>query len=843
MRYGLRLPLVLCATILLGVACDSFSDPTTGDLRVSVATSGGDVDLNGYAVLVDGVERTTIGVNGVAVVRSLPTGSHDVTLSDVAPNCTMGTTSIGAIVNGGKTTNMDFTVACVASGVRVTTTTTGIDLDVDGYAVAVDGVAAGVVGVNGSVQVTRLAPGTHTVTLNGAATNCGVGGDNPRSITVASGEIVAVGFGVACAAVTGIVEIRASTTGLDLDANGYTVRLNGGVPSPLTINGVVRFPGLAAGDYSIALDSASNNCTVGGTNPRSLSVTAGGAKRDTARTTFEVSCRAVTGVIEVSAATSGVEMDADGYTVRVDGVGVQVLGINGTVRFTGVAVGSHTIRLEGVAGNCSVADTPRAVDVTAGGITRDTARTTFQVTCLAYGSLRIVTTTSGAEIDPDGYQVVVDESCDPSGYYCNYAWAGALGTNDAVTIPNLALGPHAVQLSGVARNCILAGENPRATRTDPGVTTEAAFAITCAQTARVQVTLTTSGVDPDVNGYDVTLDGAVFDTSTTIGSNATVTIANLVAGDYRVTISRMDLNCNVAGLNPRTVSAVGGSTVPVGFDVTCTAVGQLALVSNGDGNDEIYLVKANGTSLTRLTTNVASDADPTWSPDGSKIAFRSNRAGSADIYVMNADGSSPIRLTTVSAADYQPSWSPDGTRIAFTSGRDGNPEIYVMNANGSNPVRLTTDGATPTTDADPAWSPDGTKIAFWSERDGVAEIYVMNPDGSNPVRVTTSGGNDQPAWSPDGVKLAFRHQVCSYYYYYYCEYHLFVVNADGSGPAPLTSGYRDDADPDWSRDGAWIAFSTAYCDGYYNCITVVKPNGTDYSRILIGPYVQPVWRP
>src|SRR5437867_5576550 len=137
--------------------------------------------------------------------------------------------------------------------------------------------------------------------------------------------------------------------------------------------------------------------------------------------------------------------------------------------------------------------------------------------------------------------------------------------------------------------------------------------------------------------------------------------------------------------------------------------------------------------------------------------FRHALDANTELYVMNADGSNPARLTNNSAADYQPTWSPDGSRIAFVSERDGNAEIYVMNAaDGSNPVRLTTDVGTPAFDGDPAWSPDGSKIAFWSRRDGNGEIYVMNPDGLNVTRLTTNAVDDlQPAWSPDGSRLVF----------------------------------------------------------------------------------------
>jgi Tol biopolymer transport system component len=126
---------------------------------------------------------------------------------------------------------------------------------------------------------------------------------------------------------------------------------------------------------------------------------------------------------------------------------------------------------------------------------------------------------------------------------------------------------------------------------------------------------------------------------------------------------------------------------------------------------DIFVMKADGTGRTNLTNDLSGTRrcgrgycppdGPAWSPDGTKIAFRSNRTGVYDLYVMNADGSGVTVLTADSATEGRPAWSPDGTKIAFSSDRDGNNEIYVMNADGSGVVRLTDN---PASDAQPAWT-------------------------------------------------------------------------------------------------------------------------------------------
>lgn len=154
------------------------------------------------------------------------------------------------------------------------------------------------------------------------------------------------------------------------------------------------------------------------------------------------------------------------------------------------------------------------------------------------------------------------------------------------------------------------------------------------------------------------------------------------------------------------------------------ALPKIAFASVRDnGNHDIYLMDANGSNEIRLTTSLAYDDQPAWSPDGSTLAFMTNRDGNFEIYSMPGVGGVPTRLTNNPAGDGFPAYSPNGTKIAFVRGDLRNPssfEIWVMNADGSNQVRLTNDSVI---DGVPSWSPDGTRIVFMS---GGASVFDPN---------------------------------------------------------------------------------------------------------------------
>ena len=262
---------------------------------------------------------------------------------------------------------------------------------------------------------------------------------------------------------------------------------------------------------------------------------------------------------------------------------------------------------------------------------------------------------------------------------------------------------------------------------------------------------------------------------------------------------------------------------------------------------QLFTINASGSGARQLTSFADSDAVwAAWSPSGTQIAFERdvytgvfvNRAA---IYTMNADGSGSRPLTPT-GLNGRPSWSPDGSLIAFSTLRYGKQAtISVMTANGSRVRKVLT---TPLPRKgfglgldSPTFSPDGKRIAFvWIKRSGSA-IFTMKASGGGLVQVTPwqkGGVADKIDWSPDGARIAFsspgigdRPGISS---------NVYVVRPDGSGRVKITNtrgGKINNGFDCWSPDGKKIAF-VSNRSGKYE-IYVMNANGTGVTQVTRGP--------
>ena len=173
-----------------------------GNLTATTSTTGSSLDPDGYTVTVDGGPNQPIATNNSTGVTftGLADGSHSVALSGVAANCTVSSANPQTVtVPAGGTATVAFTLSCVTppGNLTVTTSTSGLSLDLNGYTVTVNGQSRAI-SINGSVTFTGLPAGNQSVTLSDVAVNCTVTGSNPRDVAVPSGATASTNFTVSC---------------------------------------------------------------------------------------------------------------------------------------------------------------------------------------------------------------------------------------------------------------------------------------------------------------------------------------------------------------------------------------------------------------------------------------------------------------------------------------------------------------------------------------------------------------------------------------------------------------------------------------------------------------------
>jgi TolB protein len=227
------------------------------------------------------------------------------------------------------------------------------------------------------------------------------------------------------------------------------------------------------------------------------------------------------------------------------------------------------------------------------------------------------------------------------------------------------------------------------------------------------------------------------------------------------------------------------------------------------------------------------DSAPSWSPDGTRLAFESFRDGNFEIYVVNADGSNPVRLTNDTAGDSSPVWSPVSDEIAFVSNRFGNADILLLTLNGI----VSTLTTTVAPDSSPAWSPDGSMIAYKTHADVLANICLIGRDGLNQHCLTTAPSEyGAPIWSPTGGSLAVNAKQST------GGYGIDIFNVkDGSIAELYSEGVEPVGVPAWSADGMRVVFQAHTGAGMDLFMAAVPTN--EFSQITFTPSFdgEPIW--
>lgn len=270
----------------------------------------------------------------------------------------------------------------------------------------------------------------------------------------------------------------------------------------------------------------------------------------------------------------------------------------------------------------------------------------------------------------------------------------------------------------------------------------------------------------------------------------------------------------------------------------------LLLESGESGYPDLYALLPDGRLVARLTaTDAENETMPAGSPSGRWIAYACNDGVVSHICVMSRDGSRTRMLTDGPVFDTSPTWSPDGTQIAFASYRGGKFDVYVLSLAAGGVAKITqADQTSIEENLSPDWSWANGRIAFSSNRDGgVEKIFTMKPDGSDVRQVSgdtpgETAGDGLPAWAPDGSRFVFNGQRGAG--------PLYTAAADGADVKSVLSTPLEAVGPLWPLDGALFFLGRPGSTGEW-LVLRVAPDGSGLARLTdgTGPVLSIGWLP
>lgn len=245
-------------------------------------------------------------------------------------------------------------------------------------------------------------------------------------------------------------------------------------------------------------------------------------------------------------------------------------------------------------------------------------------------------------------------------------------------------------------------------------------------------------------------------------------------------------------------------------------------VADADGYDPQTIVNSNEPIIS-----------PTWSPDGSKIAYVSFEMKKPIVYVQSLISGQRQDVAKFKGSNSAPSWSPDGKRMAVVLSKDGSSQIYLMNNDGSGIQRLTHSNAI---DTEPHFSPDGKFIIFTSDRGGGPQIYQMPASGGQAERLTFEGDyNVSPSYSPDGKSFSYIHRNNG-------RFNVAVRDLGTHQMQILTDSNLDES-PSYAPNGKMLLYATEI--NGRGILAAVSSDGRVKQRLTVqsGDVREPAWGP
>ncbi len=261
---------------------------------------------------------------------------------------------------------------------------------------------------------------------------------------------------------------------------------------------------------------------------------------------------------------------------------------------------------------------------------------------------------------------------------------------------------------------------------------------------------------------------------------------------------------------------------------------RIAFISRQGKRYRLNVADWDGENVVSPLTSPEPIMSPSWSPDGTRLAYVSFESHKPVVYVHTLSTGQRQAVANFKGSNSAPAWSPDGRTLAVALTRDGLSQIYLINADGSGtPRRLTSSAGI---DTEPVFAPDGKSIYFTSDRGGSPQVYRIGIGGGEATRITFgSSYNVSPRISPDGKLLAWLTRRDG-------RYLVVVRNLEGGPETVLSEAGREES-PSFAPNSRWIMFATQA--GGRDSLVAVSVDGRVRQRLTsnAGDIREPTWGP